>query len=112
MRFSRSDVTVKDNTFQRNRTGLRFHDFGGTVEGNTFVRNDTAIFVTDNPVDVTLMNNVFRKSSNYHVKLGIHVTEDVEVRGGEFQVPAGKTVGELLFDKEDDGDLGKVILIP
>jgi hypothetical protein len=112
MRFSRSDVTVEDNIFQRNRTGLRFHDFGGTVKGNAFENNNTAVFVTDNPVDVTLRDNVFKNSSNYHVKLGIHVTEDVIVEGGKFQVPAGKVIEDLVFDKEDDGDLGAVIIIP
>ena len=112
MRFSRSDVTIKDNIFQKNRAGLRFHDFGGTVEGNTFENNNTALFVTDNPVDVTLRDNAFRESSDYHVKLGIHVTEDVTIEGGEFDVPAGKVVGDLLFDKDDDGDLGRVVILP
>ena len=112
MRFSRSDVTIKDNIFQKNRAGLRFHDFGGTVEGNTFENNNTALFVTDNPVDVTLRDNVFRESSDYHVKLGIHVTEDVTIEAGEFDVPAGKVVGDLLFDKDDDEELGRVLLLP
>jgi hypothetical protein len=32
--------------------------------------------------------------------------------GGEFELSEGKTVGDMVFDREDDADLGRVILIP
>ena len=104
--------TIKNNTFQWNRTGLRFHEFGGLVTKNRFHGNDTAIFVTDNPENVTIRDNSFSRNQEYNIKLGIHVTEDVEVQGGDFGIPTGRTVGDMVFDKEDDGDLGKIILIP
>ncbi|MCK5351953.1 hypothetical protein KAJ77_05210, partial [bacterium] len=69
-------------------------------------------FVTDNPEKVTLTDNTFRASRDYHVKLGIHVTEDVEILGGKFELPGGKTVGDMVFDREDDEELGRVILLP
>ncbi|MDT8394861.1 MAG: right-handed parallel beta-helix repeat-containing protein [bacterium] len=112
LRFSSTNMSVRGNAFRYNDAGLRFHEFGGTVEGNTFEGNNTAIFVTDNPENVALKNNTFSESRDYHVKLGIHVTEDVEVEGGAFDLPKGKVLGDVIFDKEDDGDLGRVVIVP
>ncbi len=112
LRFSSTRIMARDNLFRYNDAGLRFHEFGGTVEGNTFEGNNTAVFVTGNPEGVFLKNNVFRASRDYHVKLGIHVTDDVVVKGGALRVPEGKKVGDLVFDREDDGDLGRVIFFP
>lgn len=110
LRFSRSDVLIRNNTFRNNVAGLRFHDFGGTVKSNQFIHNGTAIFVTGNPKEVTLSDNTFKGSIDYHVKLGIHVTDDIIVKGGVFEVPDGMETGDLIFDKEDDEELGKVII--
>ncbi|TNF45190.1 hypothetical protein EP232_06340, partial [bacterium] len=110
LRFSKSDVSIRNNAFRNNVTGLRFHDFGGTVSNNQFIHNATAIFVTDNPREVTLKDNIFKGSIDYHIKLGIHVTDDVTLEGGVFEVPDGIKIEDLVFDKEDDEDLGKVIL--
>jgi hypothetical protein len=112
LRFSRSDVSIRNNTFRNNVAGLRFHDFGGTVKDNQFIHNATAIFVTDNPEKVVLKDNTFKGSIDYHIKLGIHVTEDITLEGGIFEIPDGMEAGDLVFDKEDDEDLGKVILKP
>ncbi len=112
LRFSRSDVQITGNVFELNNAGLRFHEDGGIVSGNLFDSNGTGIFVTDIPENVTLTGNTFRANRDYHIKLGIHVTEDVEIMGGEFVVPKGMVVEDLVFDKEDDPDLGKVILLP
>jgi len=112
LRFSRSDVDISSNVFELNNTGLRFHEEGGIVSGNLFDSNGTGIFVTDNPENVTLTGNTFRDSRDYHIKLGIHVSEDVEVRGGDFELLEGNTVGDMVFDHDDDSDLGAVILIP
>lgn len=111
-RFSRSTVEVTNNVFELNNAGMRFHENGGLISGNLFDSNATGIFVTDKPEDVTITGNTFRASSDYHIKLGIHVTEDVEVKGGTLEVPEGMAVGDMVFDKEDDSDLGRVILIP
>jgi hypothetical protein len=111
LRFSRSDVEITGNVFELNTTGMRFHEDGGIVSGNLFDSNATGIFVTDKPENVTITGNTFRASRDYHIKLGIHVTEDVEVLGGDFKIPEGKTVGDMVFDEEDDRDLGKVILL-
>ncbi len=110
-RFSRSNVTVTDNVFELNNAGIRFHENGGLVSDNLFDSNAVGIFVTDLPQDVTIRNNTFSNSRDYHIKLGIHVTEDVLVQGGEFEVPEGKITEDFIFDKEDDLDLGKVILV-
>jgi len=112
LRFSGSDVEITGNVFELNSTGLRFHEDGGIVSGNLFDSNATSIFVTENPKNVTLTGNTFRASRDYHVKLGIHVTDDVRIEGGQLEVPEGKVVEDLVFDKEDDPDLGAVILIP
>jgi hypothetical protein len=112
LRFSSSDVEITGNVFELNNTGMRFHEDGGIVSGNLFDANGTGLFVTDIPKDVTLTDNTFRASRDYHVKLGIHVTEDVEVMGGDFELSEGKTAGDLVFDKEDDSDLGRVIFLP
>ena len=111
LRFSRTRMDVRRNLFRQNAAGLRFHEFGGTVEGNTFERNRSAVFVTDNPKNVFLRNNTFRDSLDYHVKLGIHTTDDVTIEGGRFDIPEGKTTDDLIFDREDDPDLGRVILV-
>jgi len=112
LRFSRSDVEITGNVFELNNTGMRFHEDGGIVSGNLFDSNSTGIFVTDNPENVTLAGNTFRANRDYHVKLGIHVSEDVEVRGGDFELPEGKTVGDMVFDREDEEELGRVIFLP
>jgi parallel beta-helix repeat protein len=112
LRFSSSDVEITGNVFELNNTGMRFHEDGGLVSGNLFDSNATGIFVTDNPQSVTLTGNTFQNSRDYHIKLGIHVTGDVEVFGGEFEVPEGQTVGDMVFDREDDEELGRVILLP
>jgi len=91
---------------------LRFHEYGGIVSGNLFDSNGTGLFVTRPPENVVLTGNTFRGSRDYHVKLGIRVIDDVEILGGEFVLSEGKTVGDMLFDKEDDEDLGRVILLP
>jgi hypothetical protein len=111
LRFSSSDVEITRNVFELNNTGMRFHEDGGIVSGNLFDSNATGIFVTDIPENVTLTDNTFRASGDYHIKLGIHVTEDVKVMGGDFELSEGKTVGDLVFDKEDDPDLGRIILV-
>ena len=110
LRFSRSEVLIRNNRFQNNATGMRFHDFGGTVRSNQFIHNGTAVFVTDNPKDVKLEGNTFKGSVDYHIKLGIHVTEDITLEGGIFEIPDGMEIGELVFDKEDAEELGKVII--
>ena len=79
---------------------------------NTFENNGSAIFVTDNPGDVALRDNTFRNSSDYHVKLGIQITENIKIEGGVFEIPADRTVGEMVFDHDDDSDLGRVIFLP
>ncbi|MDF1525828.1 MAG: right-handed parallel beta-helix repeat-containing protein [bacterium] len=112
LRFSRSDVEITGNAFELNNTGMRFHKNGGIVSGNLFDSNATGIFVTDNPENVTLTGNTFKASRDYHIKLGILVTEDVEVRGGLFDLSDGKTLRDMVFDREDDGDLGMVIILP
>ena len=112
VRFSLCDITVEGNTFRGNRAGLRFHDATGIVKENTFEENGSAIFITDKPRDVILRDNIFLSSSDYHIKLGIGVTGDVTIQGGEFTVPERKTEGDMIFDGEDDPDLGKVLLIP
>jgi len=112
LRFSSTLMTVSGNRFRYNDAGLRFHEFGGTIKGNTFEGNNTALFITGNPEEISISGNVFRKSRDYHVKLGIHVTEDVPVVGGIFEVPEGMATGDLIFDKEDDGELGRVIFLP
>jgi hypothetical protein len=112
LRFSSSDVEITHNVFELNNTGMRFHEDGGIVSGNLFDSNGTGIFVTDIPENVTIKDNTFRASRDYHVKLGIHVTEDVEIMGGEFELSEGRTVGGMVFDKGDDEDLGAVIIIP
>jgi nitrous oxidase accessory protein NosD len=112
LRFSSSDVEITGNVFELNTTGMRFHEDGGLVSGNLFDSNATGIFVTDKTENVTITGNTFRASRDYHVKLGIHVTEDVQVRGGTFELSEGKIVGDMVFDKEDDSDLGRVILLP
>jgi len=112
LRFSRSAVEITGNVFELNNTGMRFHEDGGIVSSNLFDSNGTGIFVTDNPRYVTLTGNTFRASRDYHLKLGIHVTEDVQVEGGTFEVPEGKTVGDMVFDHDDDNDLGRVNLLP
>jgi hypothetical protein len=112
LRFSRSDMVVEGNVFRSNGAGLRFHDFGGLITKNRFHGNDTAIFVTDNPKNVTIRDNSFSHSEEYNIKLGIHVTEDVTVEGGVLEVPGDKDIGDLIFDKKDDGDLGRVIILP
>lgn len=109
LRFSRSNVSLRNNIFRNNVTGLRFHEFGGSVRDNRFEHNLSAIFVTDNPKDVTLRDNIFQDSVDYHIKLGIHTTDDVTVEGGTWEVPTGKETGDLIFDQEDDPELGRVI---
>ena len=110
LRFSKSDVLIRNNMFRNNLTGMRFHEFGGTVKNNQFIHNGTAIFVTDNPEKVVLKDNTFKGSIDYHVKLGIHVTDDITLEGGVFEIPDGMEFGELVFDQEDDEELGKVII--
>ena len=112
IRFSSSNVEITNNVFELNNAGLRFHEYGGIVSGNLFDSNGTGLFVTRPPENVVLTGNTFRGSRDYHVKLGIRVIDDVEILGGEFVLPEGKTVGDMLFDKEDDEDLGRVILLP
>lgn len=112
LRFSNSDVEIADNVFELNNTGMRFHKYGGIVSGNLFDSNATGIFITDNPENVTLTGNTFRASHDYHVKLGIHVTEDVEILDGVFELQQGRTFGDMVFDHEDDEELGRVILRP
>jgi hypothetical protein len=111
-RFSRSHVEVTNSVFEFNDSGMRFHENGGLISGNFFDSNATGIFVTGNPESVTLKDNTFRNSRDYHIKLGIHVTEDVEVEGGQLEVPEGKDIGDMVFDQEDDGELGRVIFLP
>jgi hypothetical protein len=82
------------------------------VSGNLFDSNGTGIFVTDIPENVTIKDNTFRASRDYHIKLGIHVTEDVVVREGRFELEEDQTVGDMVFDQDDDSDLGKVVIIP
>jgi hypothetical protein len=110
LRFSRTAMDVRSNLFRGNGTGVRFHEFGGTVQGNTFERNNSAVFVTGNPKDVFLKDNTFRDNTDYHVKLGIHVSDDVTVEGGDFVIPEGKTAADLVFDGQDEEELGRVIL--
>jgi len=112
IRFSSSNVKITNNVFELNNAGLRFHEDGGIVSGNLFDSNGTGVFVTRPHEKVTLTGNTFRASRDYHVKLGIRVIEDVEILGGEFEVPEGRVVGDMVFDKEDDADLGRVILLP
>ena len=112
LRFSRTDMNVHDNVFELNNAGLRFHEFGGLVERNLFDANATAIFVTDNPENVRIVDNKFINSWDYNVKLGINVTDDVVIESGVFEVPVGKVVDDLVFDKKDDPDLGRVIVTP
>jgi len=112
LRFSRSDVEITGNVFELNNTGMRFHEEGGIVSDNLFDSNSTGIFVTDLSRNVTLRGNTFSASRDYHIKLGIHVTEDVEIIGGSLELPEGTAVEDLIFDKEDDEELGRVILLP
>ena len=111
-RFSRSHVEVKNSVFELNNAGMRFHENGGIVSGNLFDSNATGVFVTDNLESVVLTGNTFRDSRDYHIKLGIHVTEDVEIIGGKLEVPEGMAVEDLVFDKGDYEELGRVIVIP
>lgn len=112
LRFSSSRVEITGNTFELNTTGIRFHEFGGVVADNTLDANGTGIFVTGNPEKVTITGNRFVNQYDYNVKLGIHVTDDVMVEGGEFGVPAGRTAADMIFDREDDEYLGKVVVVP
>ncbi len=110
VRFSSTNMIVKDNIFRENKAGLRFHEFGGTVQNNTFDSNGTAIFVTSEPENVHLKNNIITRSRQYHIKLGEEVRSDIILEGGVFQIPDGKSADDMIFDKEDDDYLGKVIL--
>ena len=110
IRFSRTHVSITDNIFRHNEAGLRFHEFGGVVENNSFDSNETAVFVTKNPQGVILRNNIFRNSADYHVKLGEHVSDDIRISGGIFEVPKGKRPEDLIFDRKNEDYLGKVIL--
>ena len=110
IRFSRTHVSITDNIFRHNEAGLRFHEFGGVVENNTFDSNGTAVFITKNPQGVILRNNTFRNSTDYHIKLGEHVSDDIRISGGVLEIPKGKQPGDLIFDRKDEDYLGKVTL--
>ncbi len=110
IRFSRTKVDISGNVFRNNWAGIRFHEFGGAVRNNTFDSNGTAVFVTSEPEDVTLTGNTFKNSSQYHIKLGERVSSDIVLNGGQFVLPEGREEDDLMFDKEDEDYLGKVVL--
>jgi hypothetical protein len=110
LRFSQSDMEVTGNTFELNNAGIRFHENGGLIEGNLIDANGTGIFVTANPEDVVINNNRFINQWDYNVKLGILVTKDVVIEGGVLETVGGRSQADMIFDKEDDPDLGRVIV--
>ena len=57
-----------------------------------------------------LRDNLFSGTLDYHVKLAEDVTRDLLLEGGALEVPAGKSLGDLLFDGNDEPGLGRVIL--
>jgi len=112
IRFHSSAIRIERNLIRNNGTGLRFHYGAPRVSNNLFLDNDKGVFITSEPRDVFIRDNVFIAQRRYSVVLGEEVTEDVDLRGNWWGGLDPDVISAAFFDVQRDPVLGKVLFLP
>jgi hypothetical protein len=112
VKFTGGPVEIRESLFRGNGTAVRYWESDPLVEGNRFDGNGTAIFCREGSRGTVLRGNNFAGSADYHVKLGELQAGDVEAAGNWWGTDREARIEELLFDREDESYLGRVLFRP
>ena len=111
VRFSTTDILIEHNDFLENYYGIRCEANGSrtTVTKNRFHGNDYAFFpVRKTGSSVRFFENNIESSKVYQVNLGQAQNEDLDLSNNWWGTSDARKIGEGLFDKNRDANLGKI----
>jgi len=130
----RSSLTITDNLFYRNKGGIGFRNSDGRISHNEMKSNKffgiwpkenvkaevTFNEITDNKKGVmlyqtqglTLANNNIYDNTGYNIAVAEAQDFDVDASQNWFGTINEQKIEELIFDHQDDPDLGQVKVKP
>jgi len=112
IRFHSSQILIEHNLLQDNDTAIRFHFGAPVISNNLITRNIKGLFITSDPQNIRIRNNVFAQNQPYHVVLGESISADVDLSGNHWIDVASPGFTEKFFDKRRDPALGRILLEP
>ncbi len=112
IRFHSSIIVIEHNLIRDNGAGIRFHYGAPTIRFNRIVSNGKGIFMTSEPRDLQIRDNVLLGNCPYHVVLGAAVSDDVDLSHNWWGGLTDDDRQRLFFDAERDPELGRVLLEP
>lgn len=129
-----SDMEIVGNRFLKNKGGIGFRNSRGTITNNLiednkffgiFPKEKANVLISFNQItgnkkgiylyqarDVRLENNNIYDNTDYNVAVAEAQDYDVDARSNWFGTINKEKVEELIFDKNDDADLGHVHFEP
>jgi hypothetical protein len=115
LRFSTTEVTIEQNDFIGNDTGIRYESHGSraTVAGNRFRENGTSFWVVQRSTSTArIIGNDIEGSRRYSVNVGFNQRADLDYSGNWWGTADPGEIAETIFDKEDDPLLGRILFSP
>lgn len=127
LRFRGANLVAEYNNFYDNTVGIGFAGLGGkiVIMNNDIAKNKVGILFMHpraNPVDIRnthktektqiIKNNNIYGNIEYNLKLGENQSMDIDVTGNWWGKTGKEAIEELLFDRNDNNALGKIIYMP
>jgi parallel beta-helix repeat protein len=130
----RSDVRVRNNIISRNKGGIGFRNSEALIRHNEisdnkffgiFPKEDVGADISENDIHgnkkgvylyqarglVLSRNNIF-DNIDYNVSVAEAQDYDIDARNNWFGTINREKIGALIFDREDDPELGRVAIDP
>jgi len=112
IRFHSSEILIEHNLIRNNGAGIRFHFGAPVICNNRLENNAKGLFITSEPRDYHIRNNLFVDNRPYHVVLGEAVVDDVDLKNNSWSDIESDNFADSLFDNARDPVLGKVLINP
>ncbi len=112
MRLGMSKFIIKNNTIINNVSrGINFRQSANIIEFNDITNNGTGIFLYEKNSRSRITKNNIYNNKNFNFQLGEFYSDDISLEENWWGVFDLKEIYNLIYDKNDNPNLGRVLII-